>query len=458
MSLLQVCSCKGAKGIILDGNPISLATSKLLMEKSVNRSGDPSRNEWGGKLKFWPNQAGFFNKEENVNLRKLVYRLCNIATVFTKTKKTKVVADTGLSLEEYTHLVSKSLLVVKVDSGCRTHPLAMLVNSALVTILPTLEQTTTKIVSLPGPLKFLVQSLVSDHCTSALLPFSCVDHLKSLLHDFALPEFKFSPSNPSWKHLAMYAPLVAEAISCLTSGCRKPKEITLPWSTLLNKMISIVAAPSGAGSKIKLTGPSTLDNDSTMLETGVFTTLPRFSLEIPRYNQDENTACFKQGKQVGVQSAGMMAAVCAEHGNFLYFSLMNSSESPRTVFDLLLSRFWDRLDVSNNNRGTFLTIYDNACNAHRYCYSREPQIFREAKFVLDRLHASGHCKCARSFHPDSHHLLLSQATTNNTQRCEQLNSELRHLKVQIRHMSQMMAMIHIRYFLWNRHEASTRLA
>ena len=95
---------------------------------------------------------------------------------------------------------------------------------------------------------------------------------------------------------------------------------------------------------------------------------------------------------------------------------------------------------------------DNACNAHLYGMAREPEIFQDVKFVIDRLHASGHCKCARSFHPDAHSVLLQTETNNNSQLCEQLNKIMKPVTSQVRHMNQFNAMIHLLYFLYARYE------
>lgn len=63
---------------------------------------------------------------------------------------------------------------------------------------------------------------------------------------------------------------------------------------------------------------------------------------------------------------------------------MQQPESPETVFSLMYSRLPDAKRV---------VVYDNACKVLEYCLNREPTFFKDAVFLLDRLHAKTHVGC-----------------------------------------------------------------
>ena len=43
-----------------------------------------------------------------------------------------------------------------------------------------------------------------------------------------------------------------------------------------------------------------------------------------------------------------------------------------------------------------IVVYDFTCQLAPYCLLREPQFFRDTRFLVDQFHASGHTKCSRA--------------------------------------------------------------
>ena len=59
------------------------------------------------------------------------------------------------------------------------------------------------------------------------------------------------------------------------------------------------------------------------------------------------------------------------------FQAMRLRESPNTPFTL-------------QTTAPTTIVYDNCCNLHNYCLNREPDFFKETKFLVDRFHWSNH--------------------------------------------------------------------
>lgn len=67
---------------------------------------------------------------------------------------------------------------------------------------------------------------------------------------------------------------------------------------------------------------------------------------------------------------------------------MHEAESARSVFELLYTRWPTAPEV---------VVYDNACNLSIYCDLREPYLFRNTTFVIDKLHKWNHKQCSPAF-------------------------------------------------------------
>ncbi|KAI6649515.1 hypothetical protein LOD99_11880 [Oopsacas minuta] len=78
-----------------------------------------------------------------------------------------------------------------------------------------------------------------------------------------------------------------------------------------------------------------------------------------------------------------------------------------------------------------IIIYDNACNLHNTCIIREPKLFKDTTFLVDRFHWKNHCcNPAYSLKSVKSHGFMRI----NSQVCEQLFSTLRRITTQVSFM------------------------
>jgi hypothetical protein len=103
---------------------------------------------------------------------------------------------------------------------------------------------------------------------------------------------------------------------------------------------------------------------------------------------------------------------------------MMNSESPAQLFEFFRSRF---------PPGTLPAwiIYDNACNAYNYCVRRNPALFRETRFVVDRFHWKNHVRCNTGYrmYEWSHYDSIIEDIPS--QMCEVWNKQLRRIALTI---------------------------
>jgi len=143
-----------------------------------------------------------------------------------------------------------------------------------------------------------------------------------------------------------------------------------------------------------------------------------------RIQESEVGPCTKHLNLKGRKfTPGLFTIVCP-HGTILGFQALRRFEGPSTLFSILYERF-------QFAPGT--VVYDNACNAGRYCLSREPKFFSHTKWLIDRLHFKNHVGCHSSFNIDSYpsdtKILGDKMTLGqlNTQAVEQVNSKLSYM-------------------------------
>lgn len=82
----------------------------------------------------------------------------------------------------------------------------------------------------------------------------------------------------------------------------------------------------------------------------------------------------------------MQIISCVKCKRVVLFSLMADAESPRTLFDLVLTRF-EKLAAS----------YDNGCNFLHFFLNREPEIHESVDVYIDVMHHRGHVKCLPTY-------------------------------------------------------------
>ncbi|XP_078586099.1 uncharacterized protein LOC144867969 [Branchiostoma floridae x Branchiostoma japonicum] len=110
------------------------------------------------------------------------------------------------------------------------------------------------------------------------------------------------------------------------------------------------------------------------------------------------------------------------HGINYGFEVMVKHESPNTPFTILRTRFKDVPET---------VIYDNSCNLHSYCLNRDPLLFKNTWFLVDRLHWKNHKGCSVGYQLSRY----PQYDNVNSQVVEQCNSALKKLKGQLSYMN-----------------------
>ncbi len=111
-----------------------------------------------------------------------------------------------------------------------------------------------------------------------------------------------------------------------------------------------------------------------------------------RYSADERTCrlpcCTKYKNDTKALAPGLFVVHCMKCSGCLGFNIMERHESPRSLFDILYTRWKSPPDV---------VVYDNGCNAHAYVLKREPAWAANTLFLIDKLHYMGHKACSLAY-------------------------------------------------------------
>ena len=106
------------------------------------------------------------------------------------------------------------------------------------------------------------------------------------------------------------------------------------------------------------------------------------------------TGCRKDKKRHKTRTPGFFTFFCP-HSVCVGFRMLRSSESPRTPFDIICRCF--------NSCMPKLIIYDSACKLHLYSMKREPSLFSNTRFMVDRFHYNkGHIGCTLGYCMDEY--------------------------------------------------------
>lgn len=100
-------------------------------------------------------------------------------------------------------------------------------------------------------------------------------------------------------------------------------------------------------------------------------------------NECNKYAMVEKGRSPGVQ-----ACICADCGYTVGFNLLHEFESPRSVFEVLYTRF---------PRAPRVIYYDNGCNLEVYASMRAPTFFSGTTFLVDKFHFFSHHHCSPVF-------------------------------------------------------------
>jgi hypothetical protein len=129
------------------------------------------------------------------------------------------------------------------------------------------------------------------------------------------------------------------------------------------------------------------------------------------------TVCSKKSFRGEDCAPGTVAFYCVEHQFCIGFVVLDEPESPRTIYEVLMTRFVNLPE---------LVIYDNGCNLSEYILNRLPFFARRMRIMVDNFHYSSHINCSPTF--DTHmHPAVSRKL--NTALFEQKNSLIARLKM-----------------------------
>ena len=121
---------------------------------------------------------------------------------------------------------------------------------------------------------------------------------------------------------------------------------------------------------------------------------------------------------------GLFIVTCCCPKKKVYgFKKMIQGESPRIIFDIIMTRF--EKDYSPT------IIYDASCRIKEYGLNREPARFSDLRFATDPLHCENHSTCSQAF--QSH--IYADMKALNKEACEQFNSVLRSVQHSVTYMN-----------------------
>ena len=100
-----------------------------------------------------------------------------------------------------------------------------------------------------------------------------------------------------------------------------------------------------------------------------------YAADLKSHKEDRNS-CRKLFSSHPVLTPGIFTLFCS-HGVCYGFQILKQHESPRHPFELLSTRFHSMPKY---------VIYDNSCKLHQYIINREPVMFQNTTFLVDRFH------------------------------------------------------------------------
>ena len=133
--------------------------------------------------------------------------------------------------------------------------------------------------------------------------------------------------------------------------------------------------------------------------------------------------CSKLFPENSLLTPGLFLVTCCCPKKRVYgFQKMVRGESPRIIFDMIMTRFEPEYNPT--------IVYDASCRIKEMGLNREPARFLKLRFTSDPLHIDNHTTCSAAFqstiYPDMRKL--------NKEACEQFNSILRSVQSSVSYM------------------------
>lgn len=166
------------------------------------------------------------------------------------------------------------------------------------------------------------------------------------------------------------------------------------------------------------------------------------------YEKDAKSMCqkFYKSYTIAKQTGGIMVCWCPHI--FSYGAhVIPSGEGRNDVFSPLWL-YWPTAPK--------VIIYDFACALQSYCMYREPQFFKDTRFLIDEMHARDHTKCSTSGFLASYMGGDPLLRSINSSVAESGNAGLGRIRKAVSYCTQEHAAALIRHYLniWNRRRAT----
>jgi len=141
-------------------------------------------------------------------------------------------------------------------------------------------------------------------------------------------------------------------------------------------------------------------------------------------------------------TGGIMVAWCS-HSIAYGYHCIPESEGRNDVFSAMVCHW---------KTAPKYVIYDFACALAPYCMTREPEFFKNTRFLIDDTHAEGHTKCSASSFLKTYAQHIPHLATVNSSAAECGNSGLARIRKSVSYMKQERAIVytHVYVEVWNR--------
>lgn len=290
----------------------------------------------------------------------------------------------------------------------------------------------------------LLKCLGSPSPVSSYFPAAMVDHLRPVLESQSR---EVSPLVMS--ELENHAPLVAAGMRAVWDLSQSDTQqlddsLVLFLDVLVTRAKSCLAVGSVSGLSLlsQPKPPSCMTREC--LETGICTGLAQvrnrgqYEADKEKKKRKRNDWECNHACNGGRSKTGGIFSWFCRHGVCYGFYIIPDAEGRNEAFSFLIKHFETPPEV---------VIYDFACSLQEYCLNREPEFFKNTKFVFDAFHWPNHNSCAESYDIRVYKKLVRL----NSEAAEQCHAGLASAKGSASRMGQRSFMLSMRLFFenWN---------